>query len=251
MDREQGDEPSAPPSAGAGLVLGAHWGFLAFFLGFGGYQLAALIMTAALSGRVNEFDPLELPEVGPLLLLAFVPNLLLGLAPALAARLWGPGFKATFRLLPTLRDLKVGLACGGFALLAGYLLNLLLLGVYGTDQLDDNPLTGLSEGLGDGTVWLVLAAVIVVAAAPLTEELLVRGALWNALAHYRVPGWVILILTSVIFAQLHGEPARTVALLAQGAAIGFARLTTGGVAAPLVAHAANNLPAALTLFAGG
>jgi hypothetical protein len=232
------------------LVFGAHWGFLAFFAGLGAYHLVTVVITALRSGHAS-VDPLELLDFGPVLLLAFLPSVLLGLGPVLASRRWGDGPKADFGWLPTLRDVKVGLACGGLALVAGYLLNLVLLGLYGIDRVSDGPLTELAEGVDeDNTIWLVLAAIIVVVATPLAEELLMRGALWGALEHHRVPPWVILVLTAVVFAYLHGEPTRTIALLAQGLAIGLARMRTGRVGASLVAHAANNLPPALLLFTG-
>lgn len=225
-------------------VLGAHWGFLAFFVGLGVYHLVTLVMTAVRSGHAS-VDPLELLDVGPVLLLAFLPSVLLGLAPLIASRKWGTG--KDFGWIPTPRDFKVGLACGAAALVVGYLLNLLLLGLYGTDRVSDGALADLAQN-DDGTLWLAFAAIIVVVATPLAEELLLRGALWSALEHHRVPPWVIIALTAVVFAYLHGEPTRTIALLGQGVVIGWARLRTGRVGASLVAHAANNLPAALLLF---
>ncbi|GHF62919.1 CPBP family intramembrane metalloprotease [Amycolatopsis bartoniae] len=222
---------------------GAHWGFLAFFVGLGLYHLATLAITAARSGRPSA-DPLELLDVGPLLLLAFLPTVLLGLPPVLGARRYGE----RFGVLPTARDVKVGLACGAVALVAGYLLNLLLLALYGTDRVSDGPLADLADNDDDTTLWLALAALVVVVATPLAEELLVRGALWNALEHHGVPRWVVLVLTAVVFAYLHGEPTRTVALVAQGVAIGWARRRTGRVGAAFVAHAVNNLAPALLLF---
>ncbi|MCF6423202.1 CPBP family intramembrane glutamic endopeptidase [Amycolatopsis tucumanensis] len=232
------------------LVFGAHWGFVAFFAGLGGYHLVTVVMTALRSGQAS-VDPLELLDVGPVLLLAFVPSLLLGLAPLVASRRWGRGPRRDFGWLPTLRDVKVGLACGALALLAGYLVNLVLLGIYGTDRVSDSPLTDLAEDGGrDEFVWLALAALVVVVATPMAEELLMRGSLWGALEHHRVPQWVILVLTAVVFAYLHGEPTRTLALLAQGLVIGAARWRTGRVGASFVAHAANNLAPALLLFTG-
>lgn len=252
MKRESEDGVTGPPvespSVREGLILGAHWGFLAFFIGVGGYYVITLIMTVVLSGHFGQFDPLELRDSGPLLLLAFVPNVLLGLGPALGSWLWGRGLRVDFGLLPTLRDVKIGLACGGFALLAGYLLNLVLLVVYGAQGATDGPLAELSGDLGDNLVWLALAAVIVVIGAPVTEELLIRGTLWLGLARHQVPSWVILVLTSIVFALLHGEQTRTIALFGQGLAIGAARYFTGRVGSSVVAHAANNLPPALLLF---
>ncbi|WP_243770250.1 CPBP family intramembrane glutamic endopeptidase [Amycolatopsis acidicola] len=234
----------------ARLVFGAHWGFLAFFGGLGTYHLVTLIMTALRSGRAS-VDPLALLDVGPLLLLAFLPSVVLALGPVIASRRWGAGPKHDFGWLPTARDVKVGLACGVLALAAGYLLNLLVLGIYGVDRVSDSPLTDLAEGVDENeTIWLVLAMLIVVVVTPLAEELLIRGSLWNALEYHRLPQWVILVLTAVVFAYVHGEPTRTVALLGQGLAIGLARMRTGRVGASLVAHAANNLPAALLLLTG-
>lgn len=227
-----------------------HWGFPAFFAGLGAYHLLTLGMTALRSGHASA-DPFELPDVGPMLLLAFLPSLVLGLGPVIASCRWGDGPHADFGWVPNLRDVKVGLACGGLALLTGYLLNLLLLGVYGVGRVADGPLGGLAEGVDAGdTVWLVPAAVIVVAVTPLAEEVLLRGALWGALEHHRLPPWVIIVLTAVVFAYLHGEPSRTIALLGQGLAIGVARWRTGRVGAAFVAHAANNFPPALSLFTG-
>jgi membrane protease YdiL (CAAX protease family) len=61
---------------------------------------------------------------------------------------------------------------------------------------------------------------------------------------------VVLVLTAIVFAYLHGKPTRTIALLGQGLAIGAARYFTGRVGASVIAHAANNLPPALLLFVG-
>ncbi|WP_246127741.1 CPBP family intramembrane glutamic endopeptidase [Amycolatopsis rhizosphaerae] len=230
------------------VVFGAHWGFIAFFAGLGLYHVATAALTALRPGGTGG-DPFELLDIGPLLPLAFLPTLLLGLGPVLASHRWGEGPAADFGWWPSYRDFKVGLACGGLALFVGYSLNLLVLGLYGVDRVSDSPLTELAEGAdSDDTGWLVLAVAIVVVATPLAEELLTRGALWNALERHRLPRWVILVLTAVVFAYLHGEPTRTVALLGQGLAIGLARLRTGRAGASLVAHAANNLPPAILLF---
>ncbi len=234
------------------LVLGAHWGFLAFFAGIAGYHLVTLVMSFAMSGRFGGYDPLELRDVGPLLILAFLPTLVLGLGPAVGSTIWGKGLRTDFGLRPTWRDVRIGLACGAAALAAGYLLNLLLLAVYGTDgavsDVSTSPITELSDTSEGDTVWLVLAALIVVLAAPVTEELLFRGTLWNAMGFHRIPSWVILLVTALVFAQLHGEAARTIALFGQGIAIGLARYLSGRVSAAVIAHAANNLPPAVLLF---
>lgn len=235
-----------PPPFRDRLVLGAHWGFLTFFGALAGYYGLSLLLSALVLRGDEDFGPVRLPELGPLVLLAFLPNLLLGLIPAFGAYRWGGGLRGELGLMPTLRDVRVGLACGGFALLVGFLVSLLLLQVYGRKRLSD-PLSEVFESISTDIGWLVVAALIVVVGAPLTEELLLRGALWNGLEHNRVQPWVVLLLTAVVFAQLHGEPLRTPALLGQGIAIGAARMITGRVGASVVAHATNNLPPALVL----
>lgn len=239
-------------------MLGAHWGFAAFFAGVAGYHLVTLVTTVALNRQTGELDPLELPA-GPLLLLAFLPNLMLGLGPLLGSLRHGEGLSRDFGLVPTWRDVRIGLAFGALALVVGYGLNLAVIAVYGADEVSDSPLSDLSDlsdlsnlsGNADaGPAWLVPAALIVVLAAPLTEELLFRGALWNALSAYRIPSWVVLVLTALVFAQVHGEATRTIALFGQGLVLGLARHHSGRVGASVIAHAANNLPPAVLLFAG-
>lgn len=243
------ERAESPPPVREGLVLGAHWGFLAFFGGLAGYYLVSLVLSAlALSGD-DEFDPLPLPELGPLVLLAFLPNLMLGLVPAFGAQRWGGGLRGELGMVPGFRDIKVGLACGGFALLAGFLVNLVLLQIYGSERFSD-PLSEVFEGITTNPGWLVAAGLVLVVGAPVTEELLLRGALWGGLQHARVPLWVVLVLTAVVFAQLHGEPIRTPALIGQGIAIGAARMITGRVGTSMIAHATNNLPPALLLVFG-
>ncbi|MGM1062780.1 lysostaphin resistance A-like protein [Saccharothrix sp. Mg75] len=225
----------------------AHWCFLAFFTGLAGYYLATLVFTAATADRFAEVDISDPPVLGPLLLLVFLPNVLLGLGPAVVSWRRGAGPNRDFGLLPTVRDLKVGLAAGGAALLAAWLLGAILL------RLTPDQATGVEqiEALAGGrTVWLAAAALFVFLGAPITEELLTRGALWQALAHHRVPRLAVLALTALVFAFLHEESWRMISLFAQGLAIGAARMTTGRVASSVVAHATNNLLPAVYLYTG-
>ena len=87
---------------------------------------------------------------------------------------------------------------------------------------------------------LVLFTVAVV--APLGEEVVFRGVLLPGLARRMRPG-LALIATSLVFALFHvpshGVGAVMPGLL--GLVFGWARLRTGGLTAPVVLHAANNL----------
>jgi hypothetical protein len=233
------DEPDREP---------AHWGFAAFFAGLAGYYLCTLVITAVTRDRFAQFDLTNPPVLGPLLLLLFLPNILLGLGPAVVSKIKGNGPIQDFGLKPRWRDIKVGLACGGLSLLVAWVVGVVLLSLR-----KDNARSSLEDiGLlsGGRSIWLLLAALFVFLGAPLTEELLTRGALWNALEHYRIPRFTILALSALIFAFLHEESWRTIGLFAQGLAIGSARLITGRTSASVVAHATNNLLPAVYLYVG-
>ncbi|MEY8042659.1 lysostaphin resistance A-like protein [Saccharopolyspora cebuensis] len=221
------------------------WGFAAFFLGYGGYYLVGMVMSAFSPNEETGFDPTAPPQTGPLLLLAFAPNILLGLVPAVLSWWRGRGLRSDFGILPRRRDWKVGLACGGVALLGSLVLSLIVISVSGPPPESD--LTRLMQG--ERTVWLFLFALFAFIGAPLTEELLMRGALWGALEHYKVPRYAILLLTALIFALIHQEAWRTLVLFFGGVAMGAARMITGRVSASMIAHATNNFLPAVLLFA--
>ncbi|MBB4682052.1 CPBP family intramembrane glutamic endopeptidase [Crossiella cryophila] len=224
-----------------------HWGILVFVLGYGAFHLAGLIINAVMAGQFRGFDPAEPPVLGPLLLLSFAPNLLLGLVPAIASWWKGSGLRRDFGIVPTLRDLRVGLVCGAISIGAAFLINPIVFGLGGGSP---PPATGIFAGNEGRTVWLALLALFLFIGAPLTEELLTRGALWGALEQYRVPRYAILVLTALVFSLMHQEPDRTLALFAQGVAMGWARMLTGRIGASIVAHAVNNLLPALIFFFG-
>jgi CAAX protease family protein len=228
----------------------AHWAFAAFFTGLAGYYLSTLAVTALTADRFERFDISDPPVLGPLLLLLFLPNVLLGAGPAVVSHLKGSGPSEDFGLKPTFRDLKVGLACGGLSLLVAWIVGVLLLSVRRDTADTRSALEDIGLLSGGKSVWLAVAALFVFLGAPITEELLTRGALWKALEHYRIPRFTVLALTALIFAFLHEESWRTIGLFAQGLAIGSARMITGRTSSSMVAHATNNLLPAVYLYVG-
>lgn len=226
-----------------------HWGIPAFFVGYGSFYITGLIITGVFASLAVRLDTIPSADRGALVLLALAPNLLLGLGPAVMSWWKGQGLRRDFGIVPTRRDLWIGALCGLVALGLGVLVNILLRTLVfknptsGSDAVQQ--LSGLSGGR---SVWLALAALFVVFGAPLTEEILVRGALWGALESYRVHRYAVLALTSLLFAFMHQEPTVTLALFCQGVAIGTARMITGRIGASMIAHATNNLIPALVLF---
>ncbi len=92
------------------------------------------------------------------------------------------------------------------------------------------------------TLWIL--ALFGVLVAPVLEELAFRGFLFAAFEHAHGP-WVALILTSGIFASLHGAqygwqwPQLTV-LVVVGAVFGLVRIRSGSCQASTIVHATYN-----------
>ena len=98
-------------------------------------------------------------------------------------------------------------------------------------------------------VSLGLFVVAAVVLAPIGEEIVFRGVLLPGLAQFTRP-MVALFLSAVVFAVFH-VPSHGLAAVFPGVlamAFGWARLRTGGLAAPIMLHAANNLLVTLALW---
>ncbi|MGH3494957.1 MAG: lysostaphin resistance A-like protein, partial [Sciscionella sp.] len=215
--------------------------------GIGGFFLTGVILHAV--GLQNTIDDSvrSTGMLGWIALLSFLPNVFLGLGPAVFSWWRGQGLRSDFGIAPRWRDLGIGLACGGLSLAVGLVLNAVLRAISPVPA-GTPPLSDLLGGVSGRSTALALFALFTLIGAPLTEELLMRGALWGALEHYRMPRYAILALTALIFAFLHQEPDHTIALICQGLAIGSARMITGRTSTSMIAHATNNLIPALTLF---
>lgn len=228
------------------------WGVPAFLLGFGLFSVASLAVAGVLgAGVVGDVNNLPPGVRGPVLLLVVAPNLLIGLVPLAFSLRRGRGPRRDFGLLPTGRDVRVGVVAGLAALVIGLVLNVVLLTFVFHQSAMPNEVRQLGILAGGRSVWLVVTAAYLALGAPVMEEMAVRGALWGALEHYRVNRYAILGLTALVFALMHQEPALTVPLFCQGVAIGTARLMTGRIGSSMIAHATNNLLPALVLIAVG
>jgi len=94
------------------------------------------------------------------------------------------------------------------------------------------------------TIHTPLDAVLLVAgvvlAAALCEEVLFRGYCQSAL-QARFGPWVAILLTALLFAAFHLEPAGLPTYLLLGAWLGWLRHAGGSLRLPILAHATNNL----------
>ena len=90
-----------------------------------------------------------------------------------------------------------------------------------------------------GAFFAIGFLAVVVAVAPLVEELVFRGLLYGWLAGRwgKTVGWIV---SSLAFAAAHTEPAHIVLVLPLGLLFGWLRQRTDSLLPSLVAHIANN-----------
>jgi membrane protease YdiL (CAAX protease family) len=103
---------------------------------------------------------------------------------------------------------------------------------------------------------LVLFAVLVVTVAPLSEELLFRGALLRAVLRHTTPTWAM-VITALAFAAVHPLSSPTIGsviavpgLFLLGLVSAGLAIRTGNLAASILLHAGFNLLTAISVLAG-
>lgn len=122
--------------------------------------------------------------------------------------------------------------------------NLLIAAVTGTVPTSSNPL--LDMFLGGGEVWLL--ALLVVVIGPLFEELIFRGWLLGGLRESWGDGKALLV-SSLLFAVIHGDPWATPALFVLGCVFGAVYLRSGSVYGSLILHSMWNATTFTLLYA--
>jgi membrane protease YdiL (CAAX protease family) len=106
----------------------------------------------------------------------------------------------------------------------------------------------LQEALVDPAQSVVVTVAVVVF-APLGEELLFRGLLFQALRN-RVRLWPAMLLSGLLFAASHVEPLAILVLSPVGVFFAWVFHRRGSLLVPIVAHATFNLVNVLLLQAG-
>lgn len=111
------------------------------------------------------------------------------------------------------------------------------------DQLHAAVDLSLARSDAVGLIAMGLAAVIV---APLAEELLFRGLVLRQIRQ-RVGAFPALLLSSVLFAAMHGDPAQMLTYSVLGAGFGLGYLWSGSLWTPVIMHALWNLAAVVLM----
>lgn len=193
----------------------------------------------------------QLPNSG-LLVLLIVPALGAALVAIAATALFGAGSRtARLRRELALRCGPRAAGTGAAIGLGGLLLTIPVATVWANWADGDRATSAVSEALADRqlpTAAVVTVFLVVWLIAPAAEEVLFRGALWQALEHWGINRWVVFAVTSGLFSLAHLELLRTPLLLVLSIPIGLARMFTGSLVGAIVAHQVGNFLPALTLL---
>lgn len=132
----------------------------------------------------------------------------------------------------------------------------LVLGVIPASMASDTLLVWLSEHapwldlggldlMGDAMAldnpWPVVVGASVVIGAPIYEELLFRGVLFDGIRRGRLGHWGAIVGTGLLFAGFHGDPLHIAGVLILGLYMSWVRWATGSIWTSMGAHFLNNL----------
>lgn len=216
------------------------WGLGAFLL-----TVAVFLLTSVLIGLVAGAGP---PSAGSLAVALAVPTLLAAGTALLITKLRGNGPLVDLRLGWSWHDVGLGAAFGVGGLFLTVPASILYMMIVGPEAT-----SAVGEVFSDVRATPLLAVAIfaiVVFVAPLCEEIVYRGMLWGAVERLGAGRWVVLAVTTLVFALAHFELTRTPLLLVVAIPIGLARLYTGRLLAGIVAHQVNNLLPGVALLLG-
>lgn len=234
-----GGDPPPGPSGRFGLTPSptprVRWGLWAFLV----VEIVFLASSAGVAYAVGVDTAVEV------LLAIAIPTVLAALTCVLWTRWRGDGPVVDLGLRFRWEDVGVGLlvgVCGLFVTVPAALGYLYLVG----------PELSTSVGVafeGIRASWPVALAVMVgvVVIAPVCEEIVYRGLLWNAVAKWISRPWLVFVVTTAVFAIAHLEFLRAPLLFVVALPLGVARILTGRLTASIVAHAVNNFLPGLAL----
>ena len=154
----------------------------------------------------------------------------------------GNGGRIDLGLQMTRAQLRVAVTAGFVAYAVG------LIGAWVTTRLRGD-FTSTAGDVGSRQQGLVLVVFALLAGfvAPVVEEIAFRGLLFGALCKRGTSPLFATLVSALVFAAFHAEPARIGILIALGIVLGEVRRRTGSTSAAIVTHMMNNIPAAAFL----
>ena len=226
--------PEAPPRRRFGDVVGVapgNWGVNQVMVGL----LVAVGVVFIGVAIVSAFDPNLDSEAGTLIAQAVVAFALVGVA-ALFARISGPGGP-----LSSLGFRRAGWGAIGLAFAAWFAYVIVAAQIAPFLQPEQQDVAR-DLGVDNGTASLIIAGLLIVVAAPVSEEVFFRGFMFAGLRR-RIPLWPAAAISAAVWGALHlsgGNIGVAVQLAIFGLLLAWLYEHTGSLWPPIVAHAFNN-----------
>lgn len=241
-------EPSATPGRYVTGSATPTWGLGDVAGGVLAAQVLSIVVLGIVFGATGWSTAAEAPIWATALLQ--VP-LWAGLAGAVvyAGRLKGNGLVADFGLCSKLLDAPLGLAVGiGTQLVVLPLLYWPVLSLLGrsTEELSE-PARELASR-ADGTFGWIVLAVMVVAIAPVVEELFYRGLVMRALTKRGWSPWVAIVGSAALFGGMHFQPLQFLGLFVLGVLLGVLAHRSGRLGPAIWAHVGFNATTVVSLY---
>jgi CAAX protease family protein len=223
---------SSPWKASIGIPEG-RWGPLQIVWAV----LSVIVLVAIGSAVIGAFDP-ELDSAAATdALQAVVAVTLIGVAIGFARR--GGSLPSTFRDLGLRRFASSALGLAATTFVAYLILAAIYAAIVQPEQEDITRDLGFDEG----GLAAVAAAVLIIGAAPLSEEIFFRGFMYGGLRR-RLPMWAAGLIAGLIFGALHYTGPDSIGVVPQLAVLGFILAwlyeRTGSLWPAILMHALNN-----------
>jgi membrane protease YdiL (CAAX protease family) len=223
------------------------WGLGEVALGFGIALSASAIATLAMLSALGYKSNVTTKDL-PLWLIAVLQ------VPLWSGLLGVPWFASKRRGAGTLRT-DFGLAAGrsdlGWGIGMGVLLQVSVALVYSVVHVSECDLSGPARNLTDkanGVIGIPLLVLITVVGAPIVEEIFFRGLVLRSLTKRGLPGWAAIVISAIVFAGFHFEPAQFAGLTVVGLGLGFLAYRSGRLGAGMIAHATFNAVSVVALL---
>ncbi|MBW7674981.1 CPBP family intramembrane glutamic endopeptidase [Chryseobacterium chendengshani] len=105
--------------------------------------------------------------------------------------------------------------------------------------------TDLMSQLTDNPVVMILTAVIM---APIFEEIIFRGIIQKGMINKGVKPWKAIVIASIIFGLVHGNPWQFVGAILLGCVLGLVYYKTKSLLLPMLLHGFNNLCSSILIL---
>lgn len=103
----------------------------------------------------------------------------------------------------------------------------------------------LMANLVNDQVIMIITAVIM---APIFEEIIFRGIMLKGMTNNGVEAWKAILISSVLFGLIHGNPWQFVGATLLGCVLGLVYYKTKSLLLPMLLHGFNNLCSAVLIF---